>query len=187
MLFEKIQLEPDEKVIKTVRKHWFVITLELLIIIIMGLMPVFIFMGLLIITPSEAILSFFETQTPFIIFGLAAWLLLSAMATATAWTKYYLDLWVITDRRIILVDQIGFFNRRVSNFRLERLQDIKVSIVGLIPTLLNYGTIRAQTASASENNFESTFLPDPRELQSLIQTAMDARLQSIGSDLPLPD
>jgi len=187
MLFEKIQLEPDEKVIKTVRKHWFVITIELLVIVFMGLVPVFIFMGLLMMTPSEAVMGFFETQTPVIIFGLAAWLLMSAMATATAWTHYYLDLWVITDRRIIVIDQLGFFNRKVSNFRLERLQDIKVSIKGLIPTLLNYGTVRAQTASAAESNFESRFLPDPRELQSLIQTAMDTRLQTLGGSIPMAD
>ena len=187
MLFEKIELEADEVVIKTVRKHWFVISVELLTIIFFGLMPVIILMVLLALPPQEIINNFLETQTPVIIFALASWLLMSAMATATAWTKYYLDLWVITDRRIILVDQVGFFNRRVSNFRLERLQDIKVSIKGFIPTLLNYGTIRAQTASASENNFESTFLPDPRELQSLIQTAMDDRLKKLGNDVPLPE
>lgn len=187
MLFEKIELEADETVIKTVRKHWFVITVELLSIIFLGLMPVFIFMGLLVIPPQEAVLQFFETQTPIIIFGLAAWLLMSALATATAWTHYYLDLWVITDRRIIVIDQLGFFNRKVSNFRLERLQDIKVSIRGLIPTLLNYGTVRAQTASAAESNFESRFLPDPRELQSLIQTAMDDRLKRLGDNIPLAD
>ena len=187
MLFEKIELEADEAVIKTVRKHWFVITVELVAIIFFGLMPIFGFMIIMTLPPQEFFMGLFETKTPIIIFGLAAWLLMSAMATATAWTNYYLDLWVITDRRIILVDQVGFFNRRVSNFRLERLQDIKVSINGIIPTLLNYGTIRAQTASASENNFESTFLPDPRELQSLIQTAMDARLQKLGDNIPLAD
>ncbi len=187
MLFEKIQLEADEAVIKTVRKHWFVITVELLTIIFFGLMPVFGFMVLLALPPQEMIMGIFETQTPVIIFGLAAWLLMSAMATATAWTHYYLDLWVITDRRIIVIDQIGFFNRKVSNFRLERLQDIKVSVNGIIATLLNYGTVRAQTASAAESNFESRFLPDPRELQSLIQTAMDDRLKKLGDNIPLAD
>ena len=65
-----------------------------------------------------------------------------------------------------------------------RMQDIKVTITGIIPTLLNFGTIRAQTASAAESNFTSPALPDPRGLQSLIQTAMDARLQSLG-DKPI--
>lgn len=187
MLFEKIQLEPDEKVIKTVRKHWFVITLELLTIIFFGLMPVFGLIFALALPPEAMVVSFLETQTPTIIFGITAWLLLSAMATAAAWTHYYLDLWIITDRRIIVIDQLGFFNRKVSNFRLERLQDIKISINGLIATLLNYGTVRAQTASAAESNFESRFLPDPRELQSLIQNAMDTRLLTLRSTVFPPD
>ena len=183
-LYEKIELEADEVVIKTVRKHWFIICIELGIIILFGLVPVFGFMAILALPSDSVIVALFQAQTGLIVFGLAAWLLMSTMAAATSWTGYYLDLWVITDRRIIVVEQIYYFNRKVSNFRLERLQDIKVSISGLIPTLLNYGTIRAQTASASENNFESFGLPDPRELQSLIQNAMDARLAKIGG---LPD
>lgn len=186
-LYEKIELEADEAVITTVRKHWFLITIELLTIVLFGLAPVFAFMIVLALPPQEVIMSFFETQTPLLIFGIAAWMLLSTMAAATSWTSYYLDLWIITDRRIIVVDQFNFFNRKVSNFRLERLQDIKVTIKGLIPTLLNYGTIQAQTASASENNFTSPGLPDPRELQSIIQNAMDARLNKLGDNVPLAD
>lgn len=179
-LYEKIELEEQENVITTVRKHWLLITIELFTIILFGLAPVFAFLIVLALPPETTIVLFFETQTPLLIFGIAAWMLLSTMAAAASWTSYYLDLWIITDRRIIVVDQLNFFNRKVSNFRLERLQDIKVTIKGLIPTLFNYGTIQAQTASASENNFSSPGLPDPRELQSLIQTAMDARLANIG-------
>lgn len=182
MLFEKIELEADEKVVATVRQHWFVITTQLLAIIFFGLFPVFLFMVVLNLPYQNSIMDFFATQTPLIIFALAAWLLMSTMAVATTWSQYYLDLWVLTDRRIIVIDQVYFFNRKVSNFRLERLQDINVSISGFIPTLLDYGTIRAQTASESENNFESFYLPDPRQLQSQIQNAMDARLNKLGDD-----
>jgi hypothetical protein len=178
-LYEKIELEPDEVVITTVRKHWFLIFIELTVIILFGLVPVFCFMLIQFVTIPETIASFITTGTPLIIFCLSAWLLMSTIAAATSWTSYYLDLWILTDRRIIVIDQVTYFNRKVSNFRLERLQDINVSIRGLIPTLLNYGIIRAQTASASENNFESFGLPDPRGLQSLIQNAMDARLTTI--------
>ncbi len=177
--YERIELESDEVVITTVRKHWFIITVELGVIILFGLAPVFLFMIVLALPAQSVIVNVFQTQTPLITFGLAAWLLMSTMAATTSWTSYYLDLWILTDRRIILIDQVTYFNRKVSNFRLERLQDINVTISGLIPTLLNYGTLRAQTASASENNFISYNLPDPRGLQSQIQAAMDARLTTI--------
>ncbi len=187
MLYDKIELEPNETVLKTVRKHWFVITIELLSIVIMGLLPVIGCILLLTLPLNLPTITLFENYLPALLFGLSIWLLLSAMAAVMAWTHYYLDLWVITDRRIIVIEQIGFFNRKVSNFRLERMQDIKVSISGIIPTLLNFGTLRAQTASAAESNFISPALPDPRGLQSLIQTAMDARMQSLGDGPMIPD
>ncbi len=183
MLYEKIELEPDEQVLRTVRKHWFVITVEMLSIILVGLLPVIGCIVLLSLPFNLEVITLFEQNMPIIVFLLTTWLPLSAMATVMSWTHYFLDLWIITDRRIIVIEQLSFFNRKVSNFRLERMQDIKVTISGIIPTLLNYGTIRAQTASAAESNFTSPALPDPRGLQSLIQTAMDARMKAIG-DVP---
>ncbi len=179
MLFEKIELEPSEDVLKVVRKHWFVITIELLGTVLFAFFP-FILLSLLAFMPEE--LQFLEDSMAYLnyfLYGSSIWILLTVLLTFTVWTQYYLDLWIITDRRIIAIDQIRFFNRKVSSFRLERLQDIKVSINGIIPTFLNYGTIRAQTASAAESNFMTTGLPDPRELQSLIQKATDARLESL--------
>ncbi len=180
MLFDKITLEPDEKVLISVRKHWFVISVEILVLLLFGLVPVTLLLAVSQLPDSLSITTIIFSNTPVLIFFMAFWLFLSAIAATTAWTHHFLDLWVITDRRVIVIEQIHFFNRRVSNFRLERLQDIKVSINGFIPTMLNFGTLRAQTASATESNFESTGLPAPRELQSLIQNAMDARLRTLG-------
>ncbi len=187
MLYDKIELEQDEQVLATVRKHWFVITVEMISIVFMGLLPVIGCIILLNMDFNLEVISLFENNMAVIIFMLATWLLLSVMAATVAWTHYFLDLWVITDRRIIVIEQLSFFNRKVSNFRLERMQDIKVSINGFIATLLNFGTIRAQTASAAESNFTSPALPDPRGLQSLIQTAMDARMKSLGNSPIIAD
>ncbi len=180
MLLEKIQLEPGEEILKTVRKHWFVIVAELFGAFLMMLFPFFIIL-LVILFPNflnetEFSLSHYTTL---IAFGVSAWLLVSLLVGFMTWTHYYLDLWIITDRRLISINQIGFFNRNVSVFRLERLQDIEVVINGVLATFLNFGTIEAQTAGHSENNFESKGIPDPREIQSIIQGAMDARLAEL--------
>jgi len=180
MLFEKIQLEPDEEVLKVVRKHWFVIATELFGTFVMLLLPFFILFLLAVIPHDLFTVEISLTDyTSIIVFAVAAWSLVTLMAAFTAWTHYYLDLWIITDRRIIVVDQIHFFNRNVSIFRLERLQDIEFYIKGLVPTLLNFGTIKAQTAGARESNFMTKGLPDPRQLQAIIQKAMDARLAEL--------
>lgn len=181
MLLEKIELEPGEEVLKVVRKHWFVIITELVGIFMMLIFPFFILF--LFAVFSERFLTFdisIADYTTLTVFAVAAWSVITLMAGFTVWTHYYLDLWIITDRRIILVDQIHFFNRNVSIFRLERLQDIEFYISGVIPTLLNFGTIKAQTAGAHESNFKTNGLPDPRGLQAIIQKAMDARLASLA-------
>jgi len=181
MLHDKIELEPNEQIIKVVRKHWFIILTELLGTLVLILVPILIILAL-VLAPGVATSSIdlnLSGYYPLIAFGTIFWTLLVVLLAFTIWTNYFLDLWVITDRRIVTIDQIGFFNRKVSSFRLERLQDIKVTISGIIPTFLNFGTLKAQTASAAESNFISAGLPDPRELQSMIQKAMDARLESI--------
>lgn len=180
MLFEKIHLEESEKVLRVVRKHWFIIVSELIAIAMMALFP-FVILFTLTFLPAE--LQFFSLDAENVLqvttFVIAGWLLLSFMAGFMIWTNYYLDLWIITDRRIIYVDQKSFFNRNVSMFRLERLQDIEIKTVGLLQTFLNYGSLSAQTAGSTESNFDSTGLPDPRGLQAIIQRAMDARLKNL--------
>ncbi|MCA9357257.1 PH domain-containing protein [Candidatus Nomurabacteria bacterium] len=180
MLFEKIELEPSEEVLKIVRKHWFVIVSQLFGSFLMLFFPFFV---LFLVALFPSVIAKFDFSlshyTSLITFGIAAWSILCIMSGFMTWTHYYLDLWIITDRRIIIVDQIQFFNRNVSIFRLERLQDIEFSVKGVIPTLLNFGTIAAQTASAYEGNFKTSGLPDPRDLQAIIQKAMDDRLTKL--------
>jgi len=163
-----------------VRKHWFVITAELFGIAILLLLPFVLLLSSSVLQSALATLAIDLTgYSALIVFGTAAWILLSLLSGFAIWTHYYLDLWIVTDRRIILVDQIRFFSRNVSVFRLERMQDIEYKIKGIIPTLLNFGTLKAQTAGAHESNFNSTGLPDPRGLQATIQSAMDHRMAAL--------
>lgn len=180
MLFDKIQLEKDEHVLVEARKHWFVIAVELLTVAFVALTP-FLLLGFL--SASKGMLSsagvIIQMDGNVITFACAAWLLVCVISGFTIWTHYYLDLWLVTDHRIISVDQIHFFNRSVAIFRMERLQDIEYQINGLLPTFLNFGTISAQTAGHHDHNFRATGMPDPRGLQATIQGAMDRRLREL--------
>lgn len=181
MLFDKIKLEEDEKVLKVVRKHWFILAVELIGAACMALLPLFLWLGI-IIGKGQAWISWTVSDYGFILFFASLlWWIICIMLATMIWTHYYLDLWIITDRRLIVIQQLGFFNRKTSNFRLERLQDIKVRVSGIIATLLNFGTIRAQTASAADSSFKMTGLPDPRGLQATIQGAMDDRINRLES------
>lgn len=185
MLLQKLELESGEEVIKIIRRHWFVIVSELIGVALMAIVPIFLLTVLLNLPSSFNVFNLpFEQYPAHITFFIASWLLFCTLSGFVVWTMYCLDVWVITNRRLITVDQSGFFHRDVATFRLERLQDVQYSINGIIQTFFDYGTVSAQTAGESEAKFSSPNMPSPEGIQSLIQHAVDERLQEVGQDFP---
>jgi hypothetical protein len=182
MLLEKLDLEPGEDILTVVRKHWFILASELAGVVVVALLPIVLLNVFLGVSGKYGVLTVdTAAYAPEITFLTTLWLLFSVFSGFVVWTHYFLDLWIVTDRRIISVEQVHFFNRNVAIFRLERLQDIEFKIKGLIATFFNYGTISAQTAGHMEANFTSTGMPNPDQLQATIQKAMDARLAELNN------
>lgn len=179
MLFEKIKLEDDEKVLEVVNKHWFVIFSRSVGIIITALLPLagWVAASALLQTQQSPITLDLSNYLAYFTFFYSVWLLCNWMLLAHMVTDHHLDIWVITDRRIISIDQNGFFRRSIGSFRLEKLQDVNISVNGIVATFLNFGTVEAQTASGSEEEFRAHQLPRPRELKATILQAADARMQ----------
>src|SRR5262245_22146810 len=121
MFTEQIKLETNEVVLRTVRKHWFILFIQTISLAFLAIFPI-IFVGVAIgfASGSHFISDTHVLYRPAAFFS-AAWLLIVWMIFFGTWTDYYLDLWTITDKRIIAINQKGFFNRSVASFRLERL------------------------------------------------------------------
>ncbi|HMA78900.1 MAG TPA: PH domain-containing protein [Candidatus Paceibacterota bacterium] len=186
MLYERIKLESDEEILQVVRKHWWIITTRVLSAVVSMLMPLILFgtaQGLLSdYFDTTTVTTTYQIELWFIYLG---WVLFHWIAIANFWTDHYLDLWAITNRRIVAIEQSGFFHRFLSSFRLERLQDMNISVKGIIPTLLNFGRIEAQTAGGSNEEFATNNMPDPRGLKALIIRAADERQRALGTQNPL--
>lgn len=182
MLFEQIKLENDEHMLRVVRKHWWIIFTRVTTTISLAFFPLVLFAAFTKAMPElplrEVLLDKYLGE---IIFFYLGWILVNWMAIANFWTDHYLDLWAITNRRIVAIDQRGFFNRFLSSFRLERLQDMNIEVKGIIPTLLNFGRIEAQTAGGSNEEFATDNMPDPRGLKALIIRAADERQAVLGA------
>ena len=187
MLFEKIKLEEDEKILLIVRRHWFVFFNRIIGVILMALLPfVLLATASLASVTADMARPIIATYSQEILFFSSLWLLFCWVTLAQQWTDHYLDIWVVTDRRVISIDQVGLFIRSIGSFRLERLQDMNVIIPGFFATLLDYGTVEAQTASASENEFTVHGVPHPREIKATILEAADTRMhgQSPLNNIP---
>ena len=173
MLTEKIHLEPDEIILAQVRKHWFILFTRMIGLAIASMFPYIAYITITMLpTPFTVPEAAYTFSTPMLSGLYAVWLLFIWMALFNVWTNYYLDVWTITNKRLIAVDQQGLFHRHVGSFRLERLQDMNASIHGIVATFLNFGTLEAQTASG-DDGFRASGLPDPQELKALILRAAD--------------
>lgn len=175
MIFERIKLEADEEVIAVLRRHWFFLLKQSLFVIVLIVLPLFGFF-LLSALPHNSALTLVTTYAPHLLFLYLLWLLINWTTLASIWTDHYLDIWAITNRRVIKIDQVSFFKRQVASFRLERLQDLSVEIDGILATLLNFGTIHATTAGTHHEEFTASYLPNPEHIKSIILEAADKQI-----------
>ena len=83
------------------------------------------------------------------------------------WLDFYLDAWIVTNERIINIEQRGFFTRKISELKLTKIQDVTSEIIGVIPTLFNYGNIYVQTAGEKER-FIFYQIPNPNYVKNVI-------------------
>jgi uncharacterized membrane protein YdbT with pleckstrin-like domain len=80
----------------------------------------------------------------------------------TSFIDYYLDFWIVTNDRIINVEQ-HLFARTISELDLYKIQDITGESRGFLQTMFNYGHVFVQTAGeVGRFNFEE--VPGPREV-----------------------
>lgn len=69
------------------------------------------------------------------------------------WLEEDMDIILVTNERIISIEQLSFLSRTVSETELSQVQDVKHVAHGLLSNLLNFGDLVVQTAG-EKNVFE---------------------------------
>ncbi len=165
-----VTLLENEKIILVVRRHWFVILAEAVILSMLVIAPFVLLFTSLVIFPASA--DFLANYLSLIIFYIAFWMQLLWMIFFVSWTNYYLDVLLITNKRIIDIEQLSLFSRDVAELRLESIQDVKVEVVGIIQSLLKMGNIHIQTAGYSKEVLLQN-MPEPYKVKDIISTQYD--------------
>ncbi len=141
-----ITLEPGEQILLSVRRHLFVFYARIIFILILLIVPLF---------AAPFVIPFFGRIAPGMSENAFFWALYSLWLTIVwilfflRWTDYYLDVWIITNQRVIDIEHRGVFNSEVSTFRLEHIEDVTVEVHGVIATFLKFGTVHIHTAGES--------------------------------------
>ena len=85
----------------------------------------------------------------------------------TYFVEFHLDLWVITNDRLLDIQQKTLFARTVSEVDLYQIQDTSSEVHGIFPTFFNYGDVILQTASAVPK-FTFRNVANPHKLRQAI-------------------
>lgn len=164
-----IDFDHDEKIIFEVRKHWIVFWSEVFALILIALAPLSL-TSLFAVESWNGVFSYTGMISLFIFFY-ALWLLLCWVIVFVLWTNYYLDVWIITDKKILNIEQHGLFKREVVVLHLDKIQDITYMVNGFVATTLNFGNIRVTTAGR-EAEFVMRGVPHPALVQAKINEAL---------------
>lgn len=89
---------------------------------------------------------------------------------------YYLDVYIITDERIVDIKQIGFFKREIAELHLREVQDVSAQVNGFFPTMFHFGDVMIQTAGEREN-FIFTAVPHPYQVSKKIADLHEAQIE----------
>lgn len=151
-----------ETVLLVLRRHPFFLLTQILLSVVLLLAPA-LFMNLFAGSIST------NGLTHPLLFLYSMWTLILWQGIFYSITMYTLDIWIVTDQRIIDSTQHGFFSRNVSELNLSRIQDISVKIIGPIQTFLGFGNLEIQTAG-TEEKFKFIQIPNPEEVKNEIMS-----------------
>jgi len=144
---------PDENVILVTKQH------------IWLLMPVVVVWLLLIAAVAALIWWFGFSATSSMAMVVAA--LMGGFYSFYIWYTWNSSDYIVTSERVIKIDQVSLISRVISEAEIDRIQEISTEIHGPVRTLLNFGTVRIQTASTT-GRMDLDDLSDPYSVQQVI-------------------
>ena len=152
-------------------------TLGFLVVII------FSFLAQYVLQINTLSLSLATINSGILILGVFQLLALTVFFVAVL--DFYFDIVIVTDRRLVDIDQEQLFYRRISELALEDVEDVTSIIQGFLPTIFNYGDILIQTAGAEEN-FRMLNVRYPREISAIVRDLSDQAKRHIPEEQRLP-
>lgn len=176
----EFDLEPGEVVLKEVRKYWLFFALQLVPFVLLAFLPLLI-PSIIKSVPALAAFSHFGGWgTPVGRVALGCWWLLLWSSVFNICTQYFLNAWIITNQRIVEMEQHGFFHREVSSLLLGRVQDVTIQTEGILHSVLDIGDINVQSAGAQER-FTMDNVANPPALRDLILQHAAAHTEAPGT------
>lgn len=170
-----IEIDVNEKILRVVRRHWFILVGHLLTLVLAVALPV-LFLAVAAYLDLGERLHLVGSSFAAGLFFLFAWFLVVWIIGWNIWTDYYLDVLIVTDRRVFDIEQMGLFRRSSSSFRIDRIQNVTVDVKGIIQTFLDFGTLIIETAGERQE-FTATYIARPYEIKKFLNDCHDEAME----------
>ena len=171
--------QPDEKLVLFVRRHWIILVARWLAYLILSCIPIATYFFLAAYQPqilaNRIIFPFLFLFAS--IFYLFMWLFLFNI-----FIDYYLDVWIVTTKRILDIEQRGIFNRIVAEHSLERIQDVTGSQKGVIQTIFKFGDVYIQTAGEIQR-FDFHQVRNPFEIVRIVNSLLQKKEDKFEAEI----
>lgn len=153
-----------EKIIHSVRRHPITFIPYIVVFILVLLVPVGVYWLINTMFPTLFAGEIIYSLT--IMFA-AIYFVAVGLFFYSYFVTFYLDLVIITNDRLIDIEQPSLFARTISEVDLYQIQDVTSEIDGIFPSIFNYGDLIIQTAGTVPR-FTAYNVPDPHGLRKLI-------------------
>ncbi len=111
-------------------------------------------------------------------YALAFWYLILYVYYFFHVTDFFLDMWIVSNKRIVDINQSGLFSRNSAELSLDKIQDVTVDVRGVLPTIFGYGNISLQTAG-TEREFMMSSVSNPNKAKDIIMKAYHAHEEAV--------
>lgn len=156
-MFERYLLKTihlDESVVKIVRPSWIHYRWKLAFVFVGLVITVFLFYPLFSLGSWGGV----------IFFILVAFFFFALLRIFILWS---LNVYILTSKRIIDVDQRSLFEKHVAECPLENIQDIRYNKKGFFSTVFNVGTVIVQSGGG-RGHIDFVDVPNPNTVKESI-------------------
>ena len=161
--------QEEEKILLFMRQHPIINVGWVLASIAMFILPFFIVPLILSlgVVPSELPPGYFLVLP-------LLWYLGAFGFAFTNFLKWYYNVYIVTNERIVDIDWISLLYKQLSSTQLEKIQDVTYKQGGILDSFFDFGNVLIQTAG-TEPNFEFEAVPRPAEVVQEINRIIERK------------
>ncbi len=156
--------EQGEEIVLVIRSHWIIYLPQILATLLVLALP-WILVGIFS--------SILHNFTIFLALLITSFLIAASIVVSSI-LKWYYNVSIITDQRVIDLDFPNIMAHSMSEAQLEKIEDVTHKQLGILGSFFDVGSVYIQTAGTAQN-IEFTNVPRPRDIQDILIDMLESK------------